>query len=342
MDAARGRATALLGGAAGRMAAFLLGVLVRTVPTIAFIVTLNFFLLQLAPGDAADVLAAESGTATAETMAALRSRLGLDLSVMTQFGNYVRGLLHFDLGYSARFGVPVTEIILDRLPATLILMVTALVASLFLGILAGTVMAAQVGRLTDRVLSVIVLLFYSVPSFWGALMLIVVFSVKLGWLPSNGMTTIGLSGPALVHLLDLGAHLILPATSLALFFIAIYARLTRASMLEVARQDFIRTCVAKGLPPGQVLFVHVLRNALIPVTTVAGINFGILLGGAVVAETVFAWPGLGSLAMQAVLARDYQVLLGILLLSSVLVILINVLTDVLHARLDPRMKRAAR
>jgi peptide/nickel transport system permease protein len=312
--------------------------LVRSLPTVAIIVVFNFFLLNMAPGDAADVLAAESGAATAETMAATRARLGLDLPLLDQFLNYLWHLLHLDLGFSAKFGVPVLEVILDRLPATLLLMVTALVFALLVGLAAGFVMALKPGSLLDRAISVAALLFYSVPSFWGALMLIVIFSVQLGWLPSSGYQTIGFEGSGLELALDMVRYLVLPALSLSLFFIAIYARLTRASMLEVYGQDYVRTAVAKGLPPGRIAWRHVLRNALVPVTTVAGIHFGILLGGAIVTETVFAWPGLGSLAFQAVFARDFAVLLGILLMSSVLVIVINIATDLLHAWLDPRVE----
>ncbi len=312
--------------------------LVRSLPTVAIIVVFNFFLLNMAPGDAADVLAAESGAATAETMAATRARLGLDLPLLDQFLNYLWHLLHLDLGFSAKFGVPVLEVILDRLPATLLLMVTALAFALLVGLAAGFVMALKPGSLLDRAISVAALLFYSVPSFWGALMLIVIFSVQLGWLPSSGYQTIGFEGSGLELALDMARYLVLPALSLSLFFIAIYARLTRASMLEVYGQDYVRTAVAKGLPPGRIALRHVLRNALVPVTTVAGIHFGILLGGAIVTETVFAWPGLGSLAFQAVFARDFAVLLGILLMSSVLVIVINIATDLLHAWLDPRVE----
>lgn len=314
--------------------------LVRSLPTVAIIVVFNFFLLSLAPGDAADVLAAESGAATAETMAATRARLGLDLPLLDQFLNYLWHLLHLDLGFSAKFGVPVLDVIMSRLPATLLLMVTAMVFALLIGLSAGFAMALKPGSLLDRAISVVALLFYSMPSFWGALMLIVIFSVQLGWLPSSGYQTIGFEGNGLELALDMARYLALPALSLSLFFIAIYARLTRASMLEVYGQDYVRTAVAKGLPPGRIAWRHVLRNALVPVTTVAGIHFGILLGGAIVTETVFAWPGLGTLAFQAVFARDFPVLLGILLMSSALVIVINIATDLLHAWLDPRMEVA--
>jgi peptide/nickel transport system permease protein len=318
-----------------------LGTLRRTAihagPTVLGIIVLDFLLLQLMPGDAADVIASESGVATAETMAALRERFGLDQPVLTQLMNFLGHLAQFDLGYSPRYNMSVAGMIMTRLPGTVTLMVTALALALLLGIVAGSVMAAFAGRWPDRILSVVVLLFYSMPGFWVGLMAIVLFSVKLGWLPSDGSMTVGanLSGFALVW--DRLDHLVLPALALASFFIAVYARLVRTSMLEVQRQDFMRTAHAKGLHPFFVQLRHALRNALIPVTTVAGMHLGNLLGGAVVIESLFGWPGMGRLALEAVLARDFSVLLGVLLLSSLLVIVANMLIDLLHAWLDPRI-----
>jgi peptide/nickel transport system permease protein len=216
-------------------------------------------------------------------------------------------------------------------------MVTALSLALLLGIVLGSVMAAWAGRWPDRLLSVVVLLFYSMPGFWVGLMAIVLFSVKLGWLPSDSNMTVGANLTGLAMIGDRAAHLVLPALALASFFVAVYARLTRASMLEVQRQDFMRTAEAKGLHPLVIQLRHALRNALIPVTTVAGMHLGNLLGGAVVVETLFGWPGMGRLALEAVLARDFSVLLGVLLLSSFLVILANMVIDLLHAWLDPRI-----
>lgn len=306
-------------------------------PTILGIVVLNFLLLQLVPGDAADVLASESGTATAEGMAAIRARFGLDQPVLTQLLAYLNHLAHFDLGFSPRYNMSVLDMILSRLPATLLLMLTALSIALVLGILMGSVMAAWVGRWPDRVLSVVVLLFYSMPGFWVGLMAIVLFSVHLGWLPSDGDMTVGASLHGFALIGDRLKYLVLPALALASFFIAVYARLTRAAMLEVQRQEFMRTAQAKGLHPIVVQLRHALRNALIPVTTVAGMHLGNLLGGAVVVETLFGWPGMGRLALEAVLARDFSVLMGVLLLSSFLVIIANMLIDLLHAWLDPRI-----
>lgn len=306
-------------------------------PTILGIIVLDFLLLQLVPGDAADMIASESGSATAESMAAIRQRFGLDQSVFNQLLNFLGHLAQGDLGFSPRYNMSVYDMIMTRLPGTLLLMTTALSLALLLGIVVGSVMAAWAGRWPDRVLSVVVLLFYSMPGFWVGLMAVVLFSVNLGWLPSDGSMTVGANLTGWAFVWDRLSHLILPALALASFFIAVYARLTRAAMLEVQRQDFMRTAAAKGLHPFFIQLHHALRNALIPVTTVAGMHLGNLLGGAVVVETLFGWPGMGRLALEAVLARDFSVLLGVLLLSSFLVILANMLIDLLHAWLDPRI-----
>ncbi|MCW5695101.1 MAG: ABC transporter permease [Bauldia sp.] len=310
----------------------------QAIPTLGVILVLNFFLLRLAPGDAAEVMAGEQGVATEESMAAMRKLFGLDIPVLDQFVAYINNLLHFSLGYSPRYGMQVEDLIAQRLPGSILLMGVALVFALGIGIFIGTVMARYVGRLPDRILSVVSLVFYSVPGFWIGLMMVVLFSVTLGWLPSGSDQTIGADYSGLEWLWDRVSHLILPALSLSLVFIAIYARLTRASMLESQGQDYVRTAAAKGLSPRAITFRHVLRNALLPVTTMAGLHFGTLLGGAVVVETVFSWPGLGRLAFESIMRRDFNVLLGILLLSSILVMIANVITDLVQAWLDPRIE----
>jgi peptide/nickel transport system permease protein len=199
-------------------------------------------------------------------------------------------------------------------------------------------MALNAGRWADRLISVVTLVFYAVPGFWVGLMLIVAFSVMLGWLPSGGSETIGAGLTGLAAVRDRLQHMVLPATSLALFYVAIYARLTRASVLEITSQDYVRTAAAKGLPPLTIAMRHVLRNALMPVTTVAGMHIGGILGGAVVVETVYSWPGLGRLTFEAVMKRDFTVLLGVLLLSSLLVIFVNMAVDLLQLWLDPRIE----
>jgi peptide/nickel transport system permease protein len=320
-----------------RIAGTLKRAALHALPTLLGIVVLDFLFLQLMPGDAADVIATEQGGVTAEAMTALRHQFGLDQPVVAQLMTFLNNLAHLNLGYSPRYSMPVLDMILTRLPGTLLLMLTALSLALLIGLVLGSVMAAFAGRWPDRVLSVLVLLLYSMPGFWVGLMAIVLFSVKLGWLPSDSNLTIGanLTGWAMVG--DRLAHLILPALALASFFVAVYARLTRAAMLEVQRQDYMRTARAKGLHPLLIQVRHALSNALIPVTTVAGIHLGNLMGGAVVVETLFGWPGMGRLALEAVLARDFSVLLGVLLLSSLLVILANIAIDLLHAWLDPRI-----
>ncbi len=309
----------------------------QALPTALGIVILDFFLLRLLPGDAADVLAGEAGSATAETMAMLRAKFGLDQPILHQLASYLSNLAHLSLGYSPRYDMPVMQLILARLPNTLLLMGAALSLAVLGGIVLGAAMAHWAGRWPDRVLSVFALLFYSTPGFWIGLLAIVLFSVRLGWLPSGGDVTIGASLHGLAWLADIGRHLLLPALTLAAFFVAIYARLVRAAMLEVQRQDFVRTAQAKGLHPLRVTVRHVLRNALMPLTTMVGLHVGTLLGGAAVTETVFSWPGLGRLALDAVLARDFNVLLGVLLLSSLVVIAANVLVDLFQAWLDPRI-----
>ncbi|MEW6644877.1 MAG: ABC transporter permease [Pseudomonadota bacterium] len=323
---------------AGRLAKTFRRTALQAIPTIFGIVVLNFLLLQLAPGDAADVLAGESGSATVETVAALKARFGLDQPALIQLLAYLDHLAHFSLGFSPRYNLPVAQIIGQRLPGTLLLMLSALIIAIALGVVLGVVMSSFAGRWPDRIISVIAILFYSIPGFWIGLMLIVLFSVKLGWLPSGGAETIGAGLSGFGAVLDRLRYMILPATSLALFYVAIYARLTRATMLEANTQDYVRTAAAKGLSPLTVTVRHVLRNALLPITTFAGLHFGGLLGGAVVVETVYSWPGLGRLAFEAVMSRDFSVLLGILLLSSLLVIIVNAAVDLLQAWLDPRIE----
>lgn len=311
--------------------------LLHALPTALGIVIVVFFLLQLVPGDAADVLAAEAGSATAETMAMLRAQFGLDQPMLAQLASYLSNLGHLSLGFSPRYNAPVMDLIMSRLPGTLLLMLLSQIIAIIVGIALGAVMAVWAGKWPDRLLSLLALLLYSTPGFWIGLMALILFSVQLDWLPSGGNVTIGANLTGWAHVADILTHAILPVLALSSFFIAIYARLTRAAMLEIAQQDFVRTAHAKGLSPLFVTVRHILRCALLPITTVAGMHFGNLLGGAAVVETVFSWPGLGRLALEAVMARDFNVLLGVLLLSAFLVIVANILVDLLHSWLDPRI-----
>ena len=312
--------------------------LLQAIPTVVGILILNFVLLQMVPGDVVDVMAGEAGGATLQSMTELRQQFGLLGSASDRLFIHLGHLARFDLGVSPRYNVPVTELILGRLPNTLFLVVSGLSLAIAVGVLIGTAMATWAGRLPDRILSVVNLLLYSTPGFWIGLMLILLFSVKLGWLPANGHQTIGVNLTGFDWLLDRLQYAILPVLTLSTFFIAVYGRLTRAAMLDVQQQDFVRTARSKGLSPSRVAFRHVLRNALMPITTVAGLHFAALFGGAAVTETVFGWPGLGRLTLEAVMTRDFNLLLGILLLSSLLVVLVNMLTDILQLWLDPRIQ----
>lgn len=311
--------------------------LLQMIPVILGIVVFNFLLLHMAPGDAVDVIAGEAGAGDLEYVAQLRAQYGLDQPLPAQLAKYLWNVVQLDLGHSVRHNMPVLDLILDRLPATLLLMLGAMAMSILFGVTLGVVAAWRVRSPADTLISIFALLSYATPTFWIGLMFILLFSVTLGWLPTSGMRTIGVSQSGLAAAVDVGRHLLLPAVTLALFYMAIYTRLMRASMLEVYGQDYVRTAHAKGLSAGRVAAKHVLRNALLPVVTMAGLQVGGLLGGSVLVETVFGWPGLGRLAYNAVFQRDFNLLLGILLLSSVLVVAANLIVDMLYAALDPRI-----
>lgn len=311
--------------------------LAKAALTLLAIAVLNFFLLHAAPGDPAVVLAGEAGAADEQMIAQLRERFGLDQPLYVQLGKYIGGIVRFDLGYSFRQGAPVSDLIADRLPATLLLTLTAFFLSLVLGIVLGVSASARVGKPTDTMLTTLALIFYATPLYWLALMAVLVFSVWLGWLPGFGYETVGANYTGLARALDIGHHLILPALTLGLFFTAVYMRMTRASMLEVAQLDFVKTAKAKGLSPATIRRRHILRNALLPVVTLAGLQAGQLVGGAVLTETVFAWPGIGRLMFESLAARDYNTILGVFLVSAAMVILFNIVTDLVYRIVDPRI-----
>lgn len=312
--------------------------LLRSLPVILGIALVNFVLLNLAPGDAADVMAGEAGSASPEYVARLKAQFGLDQPLWLQFLYYLGRLAQLDLGFSFRHNEPVLSLIVDRLPATLLLMVTAIAIAFTAGCALGVLACRYVNRWADGLISVLALLAYATPIFWTGLMLVVLFSVQLGWLPSSGMESVGAGLTGFDRVRDIAAHLVMPAVALSLFFVALYTRLMRASMLEVFNQDYVTTARAKGLPEGKILRKHVLRNAMIPMVTMLGLQVGTLLGGSVLVETVFAWPGLGRLGFEAVLQRDLNMLLGILLLCSTLVVIVNILVDFAYAWLDPRIE----
>lgn len=315
--------------------------LFKAVIVLFLIIILNFFLIQMAPGDPAAILAGEAGATDEEFLRQLRERFGLDQPLYVQLWHYVSSVAMLDFGFSYRQQMPVLDLILARLPATLLLTGTAFFLSLGLGILAGSMAAARVKKVSGSIIMALALVFYATPLFWVALMAVVLFSVTLGWLPAYGMYTVGADYTGLAHVLDVAVHLILPATTLALFFMAIYTRMTRASMLEASQQDFVKTARAKGLKPRIIQRRHILRNALLPIITLAGLQAGQMVGGAILTETVFAWPGIGRLMFEALQQRDYNLLLGIFFFSAALVIVFNIITDLVYRLADPRIKEGS-
>ena len=302
------------------------------------VVVLNFVLLQLAPGDVADTIAQSMGGADAETMARIRADYGLDQPVGRQLLDYVGGVLQGDLGYSFFYNVPVTELLLERLPATLLLVITAQVLALTVGVILGVIAARRPNGLGSHFVTLLALFGYSAPVFWTGIMLLIAFSLMIPLFPVAGMADVTVTGGWWAQAVDVAHHLVLPAITLASIFLALYSRLCRASMLEVLGSDYIRTAKAKGLSEGQVVVKHALKNALSPVVTLAGLQFSGVVSGAVLVETVFSWPGLGTLALQSIIARDTPTILGILFFSSLVVVVVNLITDVILRAIDPRIR----
>ena len=312
--------------------------LLQAIPIILAIVVLNFFLLNLAEGDAVDVLAGEAGSATPEYMAQLRAKFGLDQPLPIQLLVYLKNVITLDLGYSFRHDMPVSKLIIDRFWPTLLLMVSTIILAVGFGILLGLLAAVSLNTWKDAVITVFALITYATPLFWVGLMMIVVFSLNFGWFPTSGMENIAAFYEGFERIKDIAHHLVLPTITLSLFYLALYTRMMRASMLEQYGLDYVVTARAKGLSERRITFVHVLRNALLPVVTMAGVQVGALIGGSVIVESVFAWPGLGMLAFESLFARDLNLLLGIFLLSSALVVAVNLIVDVIYSFLDPRIE----
>ncbi|MFT7496611.1 MAG: peptide/nickel transport system permease protein [Urechidicola sp.] len=312
--------------------------LIQSIPVVIAILVINFFLLHMAEGDAADVLAGEAGSATPEYMEQLREKFGLDKPLPVQLAVYLKNVLSFDLGYSFRHGMPVIDLVMDRFVPTLLLMVSTIVIAVGLGIILGLIAASGLNTWRDNLISVFALITYATPLFWIGLMMIVMFSLKLGWFPTSGMENVAAFYEGWDRVKDIAHHLVMPTVTLSLFYLALYTRLMRASMLEQAGMDYVITARAKGLTERRIVFVHILRNALLPVVTMAGVQVGALIGGSVIVESVFAWPGLGMLAYEALFARDLNLLLGIFLLCALLVVAINLVVDVIYSFLDPRIE----
>jgi ABC-type dipeptide/oligopeptide/nickel transport system permease component len=291
-------------------------------PALWLILTMVFLLIHVVPGDPVEQMLGEG--ARAEDVQQLRHSLGLDLPIGVQYVRYLHGVVRGDLGTSLRFDQPVAQLVLERYPATLELAFFALLVCAALSIPAGILAAARQGRPADHAVSILSLLGLSVPNFALGPVLILIFSVKIGWLPVSGRGGL--------------AHLILPAATLGAALAAILTRMVRTSMVEELTSDYVRTARAKGLPERVVLFRHAFRNALIPNITILGLQFGTLLAGTIVTETIFSWPGIGRLAVQAIEGRDYPLLQGCILVIAVSYVLVNLLTDVVYALADPRVR----
>jgi ABC-type dipeptide/oligopeptide/nickel transport system permease component len=304
------------------MLAFIVRRLLLTLPVVWIVVTLVFGFIHLVPGDPVAQMLGE-GAPTGE-IERLRRDLGLDKPVLEQYRTYMLGVLHGDLGHSFRNQEPVTTSILTRYPATIELAIASTIFSVIIAVPFGVISAIRKGRASDRIISFLTLLGVSLPNFALGPILILFFSIILGLLPVSGR--------------DGFAHLILPAITLGAALAAITTRMVRGSMLEEIRQDYVRTARAKGLSERAVLFDHALRNGLAPVITVLGLQAGTLLTGAIITETIFSWPGLGRLTIQAINARDYPLVQGCFLTFALTYILINLATDLLYSVVDPRIR----
>lgn len=294
--------------------------------------------MHLAPGDVADTISQSMGGADKELLDRIRSDYGLDQPFLVQLGRYVGGVLSFDLGYSFFYNQPVTSLILERLPATLLLVITSQLLALFVGVLLGVLSARKPNGITSHFVSFLALFGYSAPVFWTGILLLIGFSLKIQWFPVAGMRDVTISGGFWTHFIDVLRHLVLPTITLSSIFLALYSRLSRATMMEVLGSDYVRTAKAKGLTQRSVVYKHALKNALSPVITLAGLQFSAVISGAVLVETVFSWPGLGTLAFQSIIARDTPTILGILFFSSLVVIVGNLLTDLVLRWIDPRLR----
>jgi peptide/nickel transport system permease protein len=305
------------------------------------VLVLNFSLMHLAPGDVADTISQSMGGADQEVLDQIRADYGLDQPFIVQLGRYIGGVLQADLGFSFFYNQPVTKLILERLPATLLLVITSQILALFLGVLLGVISARKPNGISSHLVTFLALFGYSAPVFWTGILLLIGFSLQFQWFPVAGMRDVTISGGFWVHFWDVTRHLVLPTITLSSIFLALYSRLSRATMMEVLGSDYVRTAKAKGLTERQVVYKHALKNSLSPVITLAGLQLSAVVSGAVLVETVFSWPGLGTLAFQSIIARDTPTILGILFFSALVVIVGNLLTDLALRLVDPRMRERA-
>ena len=303
------------------------------------VLAINFMLIHAAPGDPASVIAGEMGGGDEAVIASIKKAYGLDQPLPVQFATYIGKSLRGDLGQSYTYSQPVSGLILDRIGPTILLVLTALLFAIVVGTLLGVFASRRPDSFASSAVTILSLVGYAMPVFWTGILLVILFGKVWPIMPIAGMRDVrqfGVGGWSAV--VDVLHHLVLPALTLTIIYLAQYSRLARASMLEVLGSDYIRTARAKGLSEWMVTFKHALRNALMPVVTIAGLQFGHLISGAVLVETVFSWPGLGTLALGAIHGRDYPTLLGVLTFSSMLVIVANLVTDLSYRWIDPRLR----
>jgi len=318
-----------------RLPRYLLFRLLQLVPLVLLVILLNFALIHLAPGDVTSLLAGE--TADPIYLAQVRERYGLDRPFHEQLARYFAQVLSGDLGRSYRSHAPVLDEILERVPATLLLVGTSLALSVTIGTAIGATIARKPGSWLDTLVSTISVSLFSVPVFWLGLMLVLYFAVSHRWLPSSGMATAGGPREGFARLADVATHMVLPVIALSTVWIGQYVRLARTAVLDVLSETYITTVRAIGFPESRIVRHDALRNALLPVVTVFGLQLGLVLTGAVLTETVFSWPGLGRLIYEAILARDTPIVIGAFVLMSFTVALAALVTDLIYAALDPRV-----
>lgn len=297
---------------------------------------LSFFLIRLAPGDPATLIAGEA--ASPEYIQTVRKQYGLDRPVAEQLIIYLSRFFRGDLGYSITFGAPVLSVILDRLPQTILLVGTSIVISFLLGLALGLLSAKKAFTIFDGLINAVTIILYSIPAFWLGLVLILVFALWYPIFPIGGMMDINISNGFLTRFLDVLHHLVLPSMTLSTFFLATYTRMTRAGLIEALGMNYIILAQAKGVPENKILRKHALKNALLPIITVLAIQLGLMVGGVVFTETIFSWPGVGSLLIQAVNYRDYPLVTGIFIFTSAAVALANFIADIVYMVVDPRIR----
>ena len=302
------------------------------------VIILNFGMMHLAPGDVADSISQSMGGADEEVLNEIRATYGLDRPFLVQLGSYIGKVMRFDLGYSFFYTQPVSQLIFQKLPATLLLVITAQFLALIVGVFLGVYSAQRPNGLSSHFVSFFALFGYSAPVFWSGLLLLIGFSLHIQWFPVAGMRDVTIEGNFLEEAIDIIRHMVLPVITLASIFLALYSRLSRATMMEVLGSDYIRTAKSKGLTDREIIYKHALKNSLSPVITLAGLQFSAVVSGAILVESVFSWPGLGTLAFESIIARDTPTILGILFFSALVVIVGNLLTDLALRLVDPRVR----